>query len=105
MITRDDLRPGTTSLQSAELAGLGWPTRSEQDRAADTARACRALGIPDALPLPQVSPAMDEEAAVASLHAVQEYLRAVFGARAVQSRAGHLRPTSDRGVSSLRDAA
>jgi len=105
MSTQDDLRPGMTSPQSGELAGLGWPTRSEQDRAADTARACQALGIPAALPLPQVSPAMDEEAAVALLHAVEDYLRQVFGARAAQSRAGCLRPTSGRGVSSVRDAA
>lgn len=105
MSTRDDLRPGTTSPQSEDFAGRGWPTRSERDRAADIARACEALGIPAALPVPQQSPPMDEQAGHALLHAVVEYLREVFGTRTVPSPPMHVRQIADHAVSSRRDAA
>ena len=60
MSARDDLRPGTPSLLFEE-AGPERSTRSERDREADTARACEALGIPVALPVPPQSPRADKE--------------------------------------------
>lgn len=105
MSTRDDLRPGTTSHFPAGLAGRDWPTRSERDRAADTARACEVLGIPATLPGPQQSPEMDAEAGHALLHAVEEYVREVFGTRTVPSPPLHPRQIAAHAVSSLRDAA
>ncbi len=97
MSARDDLRPGTPSLLFEE-AGPERSTRSERDREADTARACEALGIPVALPVP------DKEAAAQLLRAVEEYLRQVLGTRVVQPPARHLRVTAESG-SSLRDTA
>jgi len=103
MSARDDLRPGTPSLLFEE-AGPERSTRSERDREADTARACEALVIPVALPVPPQSPRADKEAAAQLLRAVEEYLRQVLGTRVVQPPARHLRVTAESG-SSLRDTA
>jgi len=98
---------GTIRLDRPKMNALDAQVQRELievSREADTARACEALGIPVALPVPPQSPRADKEAAAQLLRAVEEYLRQVLGTRVVQPPARHLRVTAESG-SSLRDTA
>jgi len=105
MSMRDDLRPTSAHSHLENHAARRGPGRSEDARAADTARACEALGIPATLPPPQPPSALDREAADGLLRDVEEYLREVFGKRTGQAPAVQLRPSAGRAATSFRDAA